>query len=31
MIESVHEKWVYGSGLSLEFDNGILTSYQENP
>ncbi len=27
LIEGVHEKWIYESGLYLEFDNGILTGY----
>ena len=30
LIESTHERWEYGAGVYLEFDNGILTSYRGN-
>ncbi len=30
LVETVVEKWEYGSGLSLIFNNGILASFQEN-
>jgi len=26
--QTKHEQWVYGLGVYLYFDNGILTSYQ---
>ena len=29
LIESVHEQWMYASGLSLEFDDGVLTSIRD--
>jgi len=28
-VWGVHEQWIYGNGLYLYFENGILTSYQD--
>ncbi len=30
LLESVRDEWLYGSGLSLYFDDGILTGYQQD-